>query len=81
MSGSRYIVTCPLCGKTLLKGYSGSNIEIACPKCRVELLIELIEGRVAVETRQVEEENSEGRMEQVKRALSYRERMTKTPAI
>ena len=36
-----YIVTCPICGKVLLKGKTMKSVEVQCPKCKGYLKIEM----------------------------------------
>ncbi|GEM_PF-3239806 len=35
-----YLSSCPVCGRTLLRGTPDSCIEIGCPKCREYLKVE-----------------------------------------
>lgn len=38
-TSSKYIISCPKCGKSLFKCMQGSQIEVQCPKCQCELII------------------------------------------
>ncbi len=34
-----YIISCPRCGKPLLKSMEGTHVEIQCVKCRSKLIV------------------------------------------
>lgn len=39
MNGIKCYITCPKCGRMLLKSKEGSEIELQCPKCKANLEI------------------------------------------
>lgn len=46
-SAKRY-VSCPICGRVLMKGRGVSDIEVTCNKCRREISVIIEEERVSV---------------------------------
>jgi phage FluMu protein Com len=48
VESKKYIITCPLCGRMLLKSQSANEIELQCPKCSAGLIIKNLEGILSV---------------------------------
>ena len=43
-----YIISCPRCGKPLLKSMEGTRVEIQCARCRCRLIVNHSEHRLEV---------------------------------
>ncbi len=50
-----YMASCPVCGRTLFKGSTGSFIEGGCPKCKHYLKIYYTQDGVRVEVSRIPE--------------------------
>lgn len=38
---TKYFAVCPLCGYKLLKGSEGTQVEMMCPKCHEEVIVNI----------------------------------------
>ena len=45
---SKRYVSCPVCGKTLMKCQGSCNIEITCIGCKQELVVQMDDEKIAV---------------------------------
>ena len=43
-----YFVVCPYCGYELLKAENNSYIEMSCPSCEQDLIIEVKDNRITI---------------------------------
>lgn len=45
----KYFVACPNCGQDLLKAENGSLIEISCPECNTEIIVEIENDKLTIQ--------------------------------
>ena len=45
----KYYATCPICGYRLFKAEEGTQVEIQCPKCKVEVIFNVTKTRFTID--------------------------------